>query len=382
MRILQVIATIAPRDGGPTTAVLGLGAALSRVGHECLIATTDGDGTARLSVPCGRPVQYRGATVIFFKRTWPKSYGMSCGLAKFLLREIPNQDFVHIHSIYLMHSFLAATICRIFRVPYCIRPHGTLTEYHRSRGRAKKFVYWHLLQRHDLNRACFVHYTSAREAADAVSLGLRSTAVIQPLGIVLPLGAWTPTLARDSSDIRIAFVGRIQAKKNLPELVKAVAHLRDQDCSVSLAVAGPEEDDSARVARCLAEQLGVEEAVAFMGVITPADRDVILRRADVFVLPSEEENFGHAVLEACALGVSCVISQGVALSSQLVHLGNVRVVPVQYEAIANAIGELYGRSPQDKAAAAAEQRSYVAANYEWDRVARSLGVIYQGCVQK
>lgn len=61
MKILHVIPAVAPRYGGASQAVLGMGRAFQEEGVDGLIATTDADGPGRLSVELGSPITYQGA---------------------------------------------------------------------------------------------------------------------------------------------------------------------------------------------------------------------------------------------------------------------------------------------------------------------------------
>ena len=55
MKILHVIANLAPRYGGPSKACREMARAVARLGHEVAIYTTNQDGPGELAVPLGRP---------------------------------------------------------------------------------------------------------------------------------------------------------------------------------------------------------------------------------------------------------------------------------------------------------------------------------------
>jgi glycogen(starch) synthase len=59
----------------------------------------------------------------------------------------------------------------------------------------------------------------------------------------------------------------------------------------------------------LAAHLGIGDRVLFLGRVTDDERDILLARASVFVLPSVVEPFGIAALEAMAAGVPTIISK-------------------------------------------------------------------------
>src|SRR5712692_9531433 len=121
MRILHVIAGLDRRDGGPPEACLQLCRELARRGHEVSIYSTD------LNLR-GSPTEEHDAAVTIkcFPCKPRLRYSLSMPLAFALRRDIPSFDIVHINSLYTFPSTAAAHYCRRFRVPYLLRPHGTL----------------------------------------------------------------------------------------------------------------------------------------------------------------------------------------------------------------------------------------------------------------
>ena len=126
MKILHVIAGLAPRYGGPSQACRHMAAAMAARGHGVSIYTTNLDGPDVLDVPTDRAVEEDGVTIRYFPIQTPRFWGTSWPLARGLKEAIPEHDIVHIHSLYLFHDWAAGHICRAAGVPYIIRPHGTL----------------------------------------------------------------------------------------------------------------------------------------------------------------------------------------------------------------------------------------------------------------
>ena len=159
MKILHVIANLSPEKGGPPKAALGLCRALARDGHVVTLYTTNADGDDTLAVPTNRPVMVSGVSACYFPsggfRRW--SFSLPLGIA--LREHVKEFDIVHIHSLYLFHTFAAAYYCRRYGVPYLIMPHGTLDPFLRRKSRFKKAVYNFLIEKRNLDGSAAVHYT-------------------------------------------------------------------------------------------------------------------------------------------------------------------------------------------------------------------------------
>lgn len=105
----------------------------------------------------------------------------------------------------------------------------------------------------------------------------------------------------------ILYVGRRDPYKNLPRLVEALADVRARGVPARLRVIGPQ-DVRYPEAPNLAVQLGVQDAVDWIGYVTPEELRRAYQTADVFCLPSRYEGFGLTVLEAMACGTPVVCS--------------------------------------------------------------------------
>ncbi len=82
MKILHVIASLAPRYGGPSKACLELCYELARRGERVAIYTTNIDGNGELNVPLGLPVCRDGVEIRYFPVQPPRYYKFSLPLAR------------------------------------------------------------------------------------------------------------------------------------------------------------------------------------------------------------------------------------------------------------------------------------------------------------
>ena len=78
-----------------------------------------------------------------------------------------------------------------------------------------------------------------------------------------------------------------------------------------LVMAGPEQPAYGATLRGLAARLGIAQRITWTGMLSGAEKWGAYRAADVFMLPSHQENFGIVVAEAMACGLPVLISNKV-----------------------------------------------------------------------
>lgn len=139
-----------------------------------------------------------------------------------------------------------------------------------------------------------------------------------PNPVVLP-----PAVPRPAGAL-VAFTGRCVPGKGVRELVEAVAALVDTVPGVRLEVAG--EGDLADLER-RATALGIRGHVHLRGWLGDAQRDELLRRATVFVLPSHAEGLPLSLLEAMAAGCPVIATTVGGIPDVVVDGENGLLVP-------------------------------------------------------
>ena len=256
------------------------------------------------------------------------SYGYCAGYVPWLEKNRDRFDAVVVHGIWQYPSFGAWRALHGTPTPYFVFPHGMLDPWFNRTyplKHLKKLLYWPWGEYRVLRDATAVLFTSEEErrlARESFRL-YRAKEVVVNYGTAAPEVDWPAAqeefLAR-FPQLRgsrfFLFLGRLHEKKGVDLLIKAFASL-GQDRG-QLVIAGPCADENyLQHLRELAHDL----SVVFTGMLSGNLKWGALRAADVFVLPSHQENFGIAIAEALACGTPVLISDKVNIWREVVADG-------------------------------------------------------------
>lgn len=339
MRVLHVIPSAAPGDGGPNLAVRAMARGLAARGVDVTVATTNADGARALAVPLDTPVIDEGVVYRYFARTVPGSWKFSWPLTRWLWANAAAYDVVHVHALFSYATIPGCRAAAHAPVPYVLRPLGTLSEWSLGHHRWKKRPYYALLERSHLEMASAIHVTSAAEADDVARLGYGDRARVIPLGVDVDEQLWvghTRPVAIERP-LRLLFLSRLHEKKNVPLLLRALASDAIALRAVELTIAGDGDPRYRTELKAMARELGLTSRVRFVGHVVGEEKRRALADADCFILPSAHENFGLAVAEALAAGLPVIVTPGVALAPNVVAAGAGLVADATDDALGAAI---------------------------------------------
>jgi peptidoglycan/LPS O-acetylase OafA/YrhL/glycosyltransferase involved in cell wall biosynthesis len=143
---------------------------------------------------------------------------------------------------------------------------------------------------------------------------------VPPCAAVLGVPAGSPA----DAPLRLLFLGRLGARKGVPELISALALPALRDKSWRATLAG---DGNAAPFRAMLNWHGLQAKVSLPGWAGRAETQALLAQADILILPSHHEALPLAVLEALAAGVAVITTPVGAIPEFLEHGTQALLVP-------------------------------------------------------
>lgn len=370
MHAIHVIAGLRPEDGGPSYTVPRLCRSLATAGAKIDLLTV---ATAATDTNSGGHYCEHRFPWDFARVPGLRQLRASSGLAQTLRRQAPLADVIHNHGLWLMPNVYTGREAARSRRPLVFAPRGMLSAVALSFSKLKKRGFWHLMQRQAaFETACF-HATSHQEYEEIRAFGLRKPVAIIPNGIDVDS---TRAPRRGSRGPRtVLSLGRIHPKKNLDMLLRAWARVEAENPEWRLRIVGPAENGHDAELRALASRLGLCRA-AIEGPVYGAQKDTEYRSADIFMLPTRNENFGMTVAEALAAGVPVIATRGAPWKG-LVDEGCGWWIEIGEDSLAAALRESLSIPPDQLSRMGERGRKWMLRDFSWDRVAADMLDLYR-----
>jgi glycosyltransferase involved in cell wall biosynthesis len=358
MRILNVTQAYFPflEKGGPAVKVRAIAERMAKRGHRVTVLTADDGLEGRDAAfemrsqrtPVGHAAEMDGVEALYLS-TWLRYRALTLNpcLVPFCRNHLGEFDIVHIFGLYDLLGPALASYCRRAGTPYIVEPMGMFRPIVRNIRLKRLYHRW--LGRKMLAEARVLVATSQDEARELAGGGIpEAKIVVRRNGIELPeqlpaLGAFRRQRQISSAAKVVLFLGRLVPKKSPDLLLRALAHSDLQNGgprSILLVLAGPAEDRGYRehLGR-LAAELGLADRVRFTGPLYGENKWAAYRDADIFVLPSQNENFGNTVAEAIACGTPVIVTDRCGIAPMVRGRAGL-VLPYEADALAAALTTL------------------------------------------
>jgi len=334
LKILRVIESMNPSYGGPCQGIRNSIPELDEMGSLNEVVSADMENSD-WSVEDNFPVHRLGPG----RGPW----GYSSKLLSWLKLNLSDYDVVLVHGLWQYYGFAVRKAVTWLvetgkKTPkFYIMPHGMLDPYFqkapdRKLKAMRNLVFWNLVERRTVNSADGILFTCQEELelARTTFSGYRPKKEINVgYGILPPkevtdqdLVAFRQQHGLLSDEEYLLFLSRIHPKKGLLNLVKAYTAFSEKKGGLpKLVIAGPGMDESygKTIRDYIQSQSVLKNKILFTGMIGGKQKWAAFHGAKAFVLPSHQENFGIAVVEALACKCPVLISNKVNIWREIAN---------------------------------------------------------------
>jgi teichuronic acid biosynthesis glycosyltransferase TuaC len=360
VRVLVLRRLVPPRASlarGPA----GAGRELARRVREPRRQTHDGVSVSY--VPYVSPLRERSYA------EWGAWAAPALGLALHRLRGTFAFDLIHAHNAVPAGDAVrrARGRMRSLDVPLIVSVHGGDLYYTAARGSGGAAAV-----ARGLGAARLVLANSQGIAELSRAHGAGETRVVH-LGAEVADAQRPPR--RDSAP-RLVTVAHLDGRKRHADVLRALAVLGQRHATLRYAIIG---EGPERVAlEGLAARLGVADRVEFHGQLAPAQAIEQARACTLFVMPSTDEAFGVAYIEAMGGGLPAIGCRGEPGPEEIAAAGDglVLVPPGDIERLTQRIDELLS-DPHRLREVGQRARATVAANFTWERCGQQTLAAYR-----
>lgn len=320
MKLLRLIRCLNPTGGGPIEGIRQITPHLAALGVRTSVASLDPPDAPWLQ---HQPFEAIGLGPV------SGGYGYQRGLPSRIQALARQHDAVIIHGIWQYHAFATWRALRGTNIPYFVFTHGMLDPWFKRTyplKHFKKWAYWPWADYRVLRDATGVLFTTEQER----QLARQSFWLYRANERVVGYGTSAPPgdadLQREVFLQRfphlrgkrlLLFLSRIHPKKGVDLLIEAFAAVASSDPRLQLVIAGPDQLGWQAALQRRAAELGIAERITWAGMISGDLKWGAFRCAELFCLPSHQENFGIVVAEALACGLPVAIAEPVNISAEV-----------------------------------------------------------------
>ncbi len=314
MKFLHLLSSVDPRAGGTVEGARRFHEALAGLGHSGEFASVDSPNA---------PVVDKFQSTLHALGPATGRYGYSARLLPWLSANAAHFDAVVVNGMWQYPGFAAWRALAGSATPYFVFTHGMLDPWFKRKypfKHLKKWLYWPWGEYRVLRDARAVLFTCEEEKL----LARKSFWLYRTNEIVLSYGTSKPPQAalRFKTEFMSAypalkgkrillFLGRIHQKKGCDLLIEAFAQCCVSLPSLHLVMAGPDQEGWSATLMQIAQRRGIADRISWLGMLTGNLKWGAFYASDAFCLPSHQENFGIAIVEALGCGLPVLISNKV-----------------------------------------------------------------------
>lgn len=377
MNVLIIIPSYYPAFiyGGPIFSTYHVCTELSKLNDvDVRVSTTNSNMTSRLDVETNKWLHLNEFKVKYYNETIIDKLSFSLFLN--VWKDIKKSDIVHIQSIFNSPTPVALFYSVLFDKKIVLSPRGSLGNWCLNNGSKYKKAWLKYFIAPFSNKVIW-HATAQQEKQEILTLFPTAKVAIIPNGIAyedfqdstsLSKHDFMKRFANTNCDVDkiVISMGRLQEKKGFDILIKSFSSILSEYPTARLLIAGQDEGERSSLVE-LIKTLELSEHVFLIGPISGKDKVDFLANADLFALPSHNENFGNVYVESLAAGTPVVASTNTPWS-EVVEAECGLWVPNTIEDTSSAIFTLL---KQDRETIRTNSKQH-AKKYYWNNIAQQF----------
>lgn len=379
MRILYINPGLDIKRGGAVSAALQLADALAGIGVEIVVFAPHGENDN-----IAYTEKYSRIKIEFFKKEVFSNFwtGYSLPLARALEQRVKEFDLIHIHEMWHYPNFAAHRTALIAKKPFIVTVHGELTPKMLSYKAFRKRAYYNFIQKKVLEDASAIHAITSDEAKTLLNVTGNKNIFCVSNGINAEEfydapneDVLTDKFPKIKGKKIILFLGRLHPVKGLDLLARSFGQVIKKIPEVLLVIAGSGNEEYKKSITKILKSEDALKNTLFTGMVQGPMKRAILKRADIFVLPSYSEVLGMSTLEAMISEVPVIISKKCNFP-EVEKMSAGKIIDVNVQQLTEAVIELLG-NPERRLEMGKNGRKLVEKNYTWQVAADKMKRVYE-----
>jgi len=363
MRVAEVVPGIHQQASGPAHSVPALCRVLAWQGVDLELHVNEG------SKPEDASYRFHAHG----KWYWPPRLDWSPAMRRAMRLCAERADIIHSHGLWNMANIYPGWAARRTDCRLVISPRGALSPAALRFSAPKKRIIWTLWQRRVVQQAVCLHATSEAEYVQIRRMHVKAPVTVVPNGIDLPDLSGRPAAGRRRR--RLLFLGRITRIKGIDNLLRAWTAVAPEFPDWELHITGCDDRGHLGEMKTLAAELKPER-LEFAPAVYGREKSSAFLAADLFVLPSESENFGMAVAEALAHGTPAIVAKGAPWSGLERH-GCGWWIDFGVEPLVECLRSALGESPEGLAERGVRGRDWMERDFSWSEIGTKILETYK-----
>lgn len=381
MKVLFVTPYLGVSYGGTSRVVIELAKSLGKLELDVDVVSTNANDGEEINIQLHIWLDQDDYRLKYFSAWHRSDLVLSFTLIRWLAHNIKSYDVVHTHTLFSPIIAFTHFLCRLYKIPYVMTPHGMLDPWALAYKAWKKRYYYQYLEQPSLRYASAIHALSASEIDQVRTLGFSQT-ILVPNGVNkhefenLPHAQFFYDKFPDlQSKKLILFLGRLDPKKGLDLLAPAFSDVHQAFPDTHLVVAGPDSIDFIATARSYFSYANCLDAVTFTGMLAGVMKYAALTAADVYVSPSYSEGFSMSILEGMASALPCVFTSGCNFP-EAAKANVAYEVAIDVDEIATALIKCL-QHPEQSRLMGQKAQQFIFNYYDWESIAVRLHRTYE-----